>query len=131
MTFSKPLKVMRTLLYSFGNISFFNRGVRYMSLISTMQDLERALYKKNINMKEFIEKLGQMLEKARLLVMMANDQQSYNDIIELVSFYASDGDSELAESVRSFINTYLALSKGLSEEDYKCFKKLVLFYLQA
>jgi len=129
MTFSKLLRVMSILLYNFGNIFFFNRGVQYMGLISVMQDLERVLYKKNLDKKEFIERLEQMIEKARVLTMMTNDQQSYNDVIELVAFYVANGDKELTEPVRSFITQYLALTKGLSDEDYKYFKKLVMFYL--
>ena len=121
---------MSILLYNFGNIFFFNRGVQYMGLINVMQDLERVLYKKNLDKKEFIERLEQMIEKARLLTMMTHDQQSYNDVIELVSFYIANGDRDLAEPVRSFITQYLALTKGLSSEDYKYFKKLVMFYLQ-
>jgi len=120
---------MSILLYNFGNIFFFNRGVQYMGLISVMQDLERVLYKKNLDKKEFIERLEQMIEKARVLTMMTNDQQSYNDVIELVAFYVANGDKELTEPVRSFITQYLALTKGLSDEDYKYFKKLVMFYL--
>jgi len=100
-----------------------------MGLIDVMQDLERALYKKNIDKKEFLEKLEQMIEKARVLTMMTHDQQSYNDVIEIVAFYVANGDKELAEPVRSFITQYLALTKGLSSEDYKYFKKLVMFYL--
>ena len=100
-----------------------------MGLIDVMQDLERALYKKNIDKKEFLEKLEQMIEKARVLTMMTHDQQSYNDVIELIAFYVANGDKELAEPVRSFITQYLALTKGLSSEDYKYFKKLVMFYL--
>jgi len=100
-----------------------------MDLIGVMHDLGRALYKKNIDKKEFLEKLEQMIEKARVLTMMTNDQQSYNDVIELVAFYVANGDKELAEPVRSFITQYLALTKGLSSEDYKYFKKLVMFYL--
>ena len=121
---------MSILLYNFGNIFFFNRGVQYMGLISVMQDLERVLYKKNLDKKEFFEKLEQMIEKARVLTMMTNNQQSYNDVIELVAFYIANGDKELTEPVRSFITQYLALTKGLSDEDYKYFKKLVMFYLQ-
>ena len=120
---------MSILLYNFGNIFFFNRGVQYMGLISVMQDLERVLYKKNLDKKEFIERLEQMIERARVLTMMTNDQQSYNDVIELVAFYVANGDKELTEPVRSFITQYLALTKGLSDEDYKYFKKLVMFYL--
>jgi len=101
-----------------------------MGLINVMQDLERVLYKKNLDKKEFIERLEQMIEKARLLTMMTHDQQSYNDVIELVSFYIANGDRDLAEPVRSFITQFLALTKGLSSEDYKYFKKLVMFYLQ-
>jgi len=101
-----------------------------MGLISVMQDLERVLYKKNLDKKEFLEKLEQMIDKARLLTMLTHDQQSYNDVIELVAFYVANGDKELAEPVRSFITQYLALTKGLSDEDYKYFKKLVTFYLQ-
>jgi 2-oxo-4-hydroxy-4-carboxy--5-ureidoimidazoline (OHCU) decarboxylase len=101
-----------------------------MGLISVMQDLERAMYKKNVDKKEFVDRLGQMLEKARVLTMMTYDQQSYNDVVELVSFYIANGDKELAEPVRSFITQYLALTKGLSDEDYKYFKKLAMFYLQ-
>jgi len=129
MTFSKLLRVMSILLYNFGNIFFFNRGVQYMGLVETMHDLGRAMYKKNIDKKEFLEKLEQMIEKARLLTMMTHDQQSYNDVIELVSFYIANGDRDLAEPVRSFIVQFLALTKGLSGEDYKYFKKLVMFYL--
>jgi len=120
---------MSILLYNFGNIFFFNRGVQYMGLVETMHDLGRAMYKKNIDKKEFLEKLEQMIEKARLLTMMTHDQQSYNDVIELVSFYIANDDRDLAEPVRSFIVQFLALTKGLSGEDYKYFKKLVMFYL--
>ena len=130
MTFSKLLRVMSILLYNFGNIFFFNRGVQYMGLVETMHDLGRAMYKKNIDKKEFLEKLEQMIEKARLLTMMTHDQQSYNDVIELVSFYIANGDRDLAEPVRSFIVQFLSLTKGLSNEDYRYFKKLVMFYLQ-
>ncbi len=130
MTFSKPSVIMKLWLYIIGNIPFFNRGVQYMGLISTMQDLEHILHKKNVNVKEFVEKLEQMIEKARLLTMLTHDQQSYNDVVELVAFYTAGGDRELAEPVRSFIVQYLALAKGLSDEDYKYFKKLVMFYLQ-
>jgi hypothetical protein len=101
-----------------------------MGLISVMQDLERVLHKKNLDKKEFIERLEQIIEKARVLTMMTNDQQSYNDVIELVAFYVANGDKELAEPVRSFITQYLALTKGLSDEDYKYFKNLAVFYLQ-
>jgi len=101
-----------------------------MGLISTMQDLERVLYKKNIDKKEFVDRLGQMLEKARVLTMLTYDQQSYNDVVELISFYVANGDREVTEPVRSFITQYLALTKGLSDEDYKYFKKLAMFYLQ-
>ena len=101
-----------------------------MDFISTMHDLGRTLYKKNIDKKEFLEKLEQMIDKARVLTMMTNDQQSYNDVIELVSFYIANGDRDLAEPVRSFIMQYLALTKGLSNEDYQYFKKLVMFYLE-
>jgi len=121
---------MKLWSYIIGNIFFFNRGVQRMDLIGVMHDLERVLYKKNINKKEFFEKLEQMIEKARLLTMMTHDQQSYNDVIELVAFYIANGDKELTEPVRSFITQYLALTKGLSSEDYKYFKKLVMFYLQ-
>jgi len=100
-----------------------------MDLIGVIHDLERVLYKKNIDKKEFLDKLEQTIEKARLLTMMAHDQQSYNDVIELVAFYVANGDKELAEPIRSFITQYLALTKGLSSEDYKYFKKLVMFYL--
>ena len=101
-----------------------------MDLIGVIHDLERVLYKKNIDKKEFLDKLEQTIEKARLLTMMAHDQQSYNDVIELVSFYIANGDRDLAEPVRSFIMQYLALTKGLSNEDYQYFKKLVMFYLE-
>jgi len=121
---------MSISLYNFDNMAFFVIGVyHYMGLIGVMQDLERVLYKKNIDKKEFLEKLEQMIEKARVLTMMTHDQQSYNDVIELVAFYVANGDKELAEPVRSFITQYLALTKGLSSEDYKYFKKLVMFYL--
>jgi len=101
-----------------------------MDLIGVMHNLERVLYKKNINKKEFLDKLEQMIDKARLLTMLTHDQQSYNDVIEFISSCVANGDRDLVEPVKSFIVQFLTLTKGLSDEDYKYFKKLAVFYLQ-
>jgi len=101
-----------------------------MGLIGTLQDLKHLLYKKNIDVNEFMEKLDKMIEKARFLTMMTHDLQTHNDVIELVAFYTANGDKEVAELVRSLINVYIGLTKGLNEEEYKYFKQLVMFYLQ-
>jgi hypothetical protein len=101
-----------------------------MDFIGTMHNLEGVLYKKNINKKEFLDKLEQMIDKARLLTMLTHDQQSYNDVIEFISSCVANGDRDLIEPVKSFIVQFLTLTKGLSDEDYKYFKKLAVFYLQ-
>jgi len=101
-----------------------------MGLIGTLQDLKQLLYKKNMDINEFMEKLDKMIEKARFLTTMAYDLQTHNDVIELVAFYTAGGDKEVAELVRSLISEYIALTKGLNEEEYKHFKQLMMFYLQ-
>ena len=101
-----------------------------MGLISALNELKSLLNKKNIDIGEFSKKLGEMIEKARFLTMMVYDLQAHNDVIKLVAYYTAGGDEEVAELVRSLISEYIALTKGLNEEEYKHFKQLMMFYLQ-
>ena len=115
------------MIYLFSGSS--NRGVLYMELIRTVNELKRFIYSNDIEMNEFVEKLGDMVEKARILTKVAPDQQMYDFVIELVAFYIAGGNKQFAELVKSLISELFRLTKNVSEQDYKYFKMLVIFYL--
>jgi hypothetical protein len=95
-----------------------------------MDELKSFLDEKKLDRKEFVAKLGEAIENAMLYTMMSHDLQSYYDAIAIVAFHTAGGDKGLAELIRSFLVEYIALSKGLNEEEYKRFKEMVMFYLQ-
>jgi len=128
MTFSKPLRVMSLLLSIFGNMSFFNRGVLYMSLVKTLDELKENLDDKNIDRKEFVKKLEYAIDKARWLTTFANDSQTFEDIITLVAFYTADGDKHATELLRTIIKRYISITKGLDSNDVRYFRELLFQY---
>ena len=100
-----------------------------MELIKTVNELKRFIYSNDIDMNEFIEKLGDVIEKARTLIKVTLDQQIHDFVIELTAFYIAGGNKQFAELVKSLISELFRLTKNVSEQDYKYFKMLVMFYL--
>ena len=102
-----------------------------MSLTRIMDELKSFLDEKKIDRKQFAEKLEGAIEDAVSFTAMAHDLQGYYDAIAIVANHIAGGDKVLAELIRSFIVEYMALSKGLLNNEYKRFKEMVMFYLQS
>jgi len=100
-----------------------------MGLVETLDELKEILDKKGIDRKEFTKQIEYAINKANQLLTFANDNQTYNDVIELVAFHTADGDKHMTELIRVLINTYIKITKGLDAENHHYFKELIFQYL--
>jgi len=102
-----------------------------MSLTRIMDELKSFLDEKKIDRKQFAEKLEGAIEDTVSFTATAHTLQGYYDAIAIVANHIAGGDKVLAELIRSFLVEYMALSKGLLNDEYKRFKEMVMFYLQS
>jgi len=109
---------------------FFNRGGSKVGLIGTLDDLKYFLNKNNVNKDEFGRKLWYAIRMALRLTKHTTDKATYDDILNLIAFYVTDGDRSVAVLVSQFIDAYLDVVKGLGEEEYKYFDEVVFYYLK-
>jgi len=120
---------MSILLYNFGNIFFFNRGVQYMSLVETLDQIKELLNKKGIDKNQFIEKINYAIDKAKAIRMMVSGLDTYVDLVELIALQITDDDRNLAQPLMTLIRRYNAITEELDEENTQYFRKLIFEYL--
>ena len=102
-----------------------------MSLTRIMDELKSFLDEKKIDRKQFAVRLGDAIEDTVSFTATTHTLQGYYDAIAIIANHIAGGDKVLAELIRSFLVEYMALSKGLLNDEYKRFKEMVIFYLQS
>ena len=100
-----------------------------MGLIGTLDDLKYFLNKNNIDKDTFKSKLWKAVRMMLRLKKNACDKVTYDDILNLISFYVADGDRSVAVLVSQFIDAYINAVNGLGEEEYNYFNDVVFYYL--
>ena len=100
-----------------------------MSLVETLDELKKALDKKGIDRKQFIEKIQFTMDKAMSLKIMISGLDMYNDVLELLTLQVADGDRIIADPLKRLIKTYDAIMEELDEKNRQYVKELVFQYL--
>ena len=100
-----------------------------MGLIGTLDDLKYFISKNNIDKDEFKRKLWYAIRMALRLTKNVSEKATYDDILNLISYYVADGDRSVAVLVSNFIDAYISVVKGIGEEEFKYFDDVVFYYL--